>query len=182
MPFLVAWTTQRSSCQWSILVSPSSQLDLAPVNANPWLTKWGWSLWVGSSECYLLLGELSSFTLFFLLSISTIPLVFCFQKTISKHEKLVRNFFGGEYNEHKMKTIAWKKICTPKSQGGLEIRSIVDIGTAALTCRTWFIARRRKSIWTSWGYSNYIKDRSFWDLKTPSNCLWGWRGILGKRN
>lgn len=90
---------------------------------------------------------------------------------ISKHEKLVRNFFGGEYNEHKMKTIAWKKICTPKSQGGLGIRSIVDIGTAGLTCWTWFIARRRKSIWTSWGYSNYIKDRSFWDLKTPSNCL-----------
>lgn len=26
----------------------------------------------------------------------------------------------------------------------------------------------------------YIKEKSFWDVRIPSNCSWGWRGILSK--
>lgn len=90
---------------------------------------------------------------------------------ITAHERLVRNFSWGDYDEkRKMETITWKRICSTKANGGLGIRSIQDIADPALLRQSWFIASKRSSIWVQWAYNKDIRERSFRDVKTPSNC------------
>lgn len=77
--------------------------------------------------------------------------------------------------------MAWSKICTPIESRGLGIRTISDIPAASLLRQVWYIGSKRKCRWIKWVYKKYIKQGSFWDLKIPSNCSQGWRGILNSR-
>lgn len=93
------------------------------------------------------------------------------------------DFFWGTFDGKKcMKTIAWKKLFLPKAAGGLGIRSFRSTAAAALLRQVWRVASHQKSIWVAWATSKYIKEKSFWDLKTPSSCSWSWRGILSMRS
>lgn len=77
--------------------------------------------------------------------------------------------------------MGWAKICSPLENGGLGLTSIPEIASCALRKQAWHVACRRKSILVVWACKKYIKRNSFWDLKHPSNCSWGWRGILSVR-
>lgn len=93
--------------------------------------------------------------------------------------KLVRDFFWGYFNNNKkLKTIAWKKNLQTREADGLGIASIHDSVAAAQLRQVWNLASKRKSLWVEWAQAKYIKNKSFWTMQIPSNCSWGWRGIL----
>lgn len=101
---------------------------------------------------------------------------------IAQLEWHTRNFFWGHFNDsRKLKPVAWSKICSPIESEGLGISSISAVASATVLRQVWFIVSNRSCLWISWVYKKYIKHRSFWDLKTPSNCSLGWRGILNSR-
>lgn len=132
------------------------------------LTGWKSKLLTYAGRLELIRSTLSSFHIFwsanFLLPKS-------YNYTL---EALVRNFFWGSFEVScKMKTIAWSNICRPFMQGGLGISIVESIADAAVQRQTWSIASNRDSIWVRWAYNKYIKGKSFWNLKVPSNCSWG---------
>lgn len=86
------------------------------------------------------------------------------------------NFCWGKSDNSKyLRPNAWNKVCRPVEQGGLDIRYIKGTAKAAILRQTWFIVVKRKSIWIDWIYARYIKNKSFWTLKIPSDCSWGRR-------
>lgn len=64
-------------------------------------------------------------------------------KYIYKHiVDLDRNFFWKDYihnNKNRLYTLAWDKICRPKSEGGLGIRRIEDVNATFLAKQGWKI-------------------------------------------
>jgi len=50
---------------------------------------------------------------------------------IKQVEQKIRNFiWSGDQDKRKLVTIAWKKLCRPFSQGGLNIRSLDSLNNA----------------------------------------------------
>lgn len=78
-----------------------------------------------------------------------------------------------------MNTIAWKDIYRPLNLGAMGPKAVQDIANSAIIRQVWSLASKRTSIWNDWIYSKYVKDKSIWSIKIPSNCSWGLKGILG---
>ncbi|XP_022007560.1 uncharacterized protein LOC110906790 [Helianthus annuus] len=98
-------------------------------------------------------------------------------------EKCMRRFLwnGGVQGSSRSK-VAWKDVCLPKIEGGLGIRSVVDVNKALISSHAWSIINNRRSLWVSWIHTYKLKGISFWEVKCSSNPSWGWRKILALRN
>ncbi|KAJ0469052.1 putative reverse transcriptase zinc-binding domain-containing protein [Helianthus annuus] len=69
----------------------------------------------------------------------------------------------------------------PKSEGGLGIRSVLDVNRALMAFHIHSIISRRRSLWVEWVRLNRLKDRSFWDIPDSKNACWSWRKSLQVR-
>jgi hypothetical protein len=53
-------------------------------------------------------------------------------------DRWTRNFiWSGDVEKRQMTTLAWHKVCKPKDEGGLGLRSIKSINKAGILCLTW---------------------------------------------
>ncbi|MFS7946370.1 putative RNA-directed DNA polymerase [Helianthus anomalus] len=97
-------------------------------------------------------------------------------------EKRLRRFLwnGGNPGSVRAK-VAWKDVCMPKDEGGLGIRSIVDVNKALLTSHIWSLVTNRPSFWVQWIHSYKLKGKSFWEVQCRANVSWGWRKLLSIR-
>ncbi|CAI9779493.1 unnamed protein product [Fraxinus pennsylvanica] len=78
--------------------------------------------------------------------------------------------------------VVWEKLCMPKKEGGLGLRSIEIWNKAAKLKYLWSICTdSASSLWVSWERSYLLKGRSIWELKCPGDCSWIWRKILALR-
>jgi ribonuclease HI len=69
-------------------------------------------------------------------------------------EKAVRNFiWSGDIDKRKLVTVAWKKICRPYSQGGLNIRSLTKLNKATNLKLCWTVFNSQCS------WAKLLKDR-----------------------
>ncbi|XP_035838846.1 uncharacterized protein LOC118486474 [Helianthus annuus] len=104
-------------------------------------------------------------------------------RIVKKLEKCMRRFLwnGGVQGSVRSK-VAWKDVCLPKTEGGLGIRSVMDVNKALISSHVWSIINNRRSLWVSWIHSYKLKGTSFWEVKCSSNPSWGWRKFLALRN
>ncbi|XP_021979653.1 uncharacterized protein LOC110875758 [Helianthus annuus] len=110
--------------------------------------------------------------------------VFSLPASIIKNiERIMKDFLWhqGSLGSNKAK-VAWKDVCLPKSEGGLDIRKVLDVNKALMTFHIHSIVSGRKSLWVEWIYAHRLRGRSFWDVKVPQNSSWGWRKILSFRS
>ncbi|KAJ0711325.1 hypothetical protein HanOQP8_Chr09g0322591 [Helianthus annuus] len=98
-------------------------------------------------------------------------------------EKRMRRFLwnGGSQGPVHSK-VAWKEVCLPKDEGGLGIRSIMDVNKALILSHIWSIINNRQTLWVQWIHTYKLKGTSFWEVQCCGNMSWSWRKILSIRN
>ncbi|KAL2250196.1 UNVERIFIED_CONTAM: hypothetical protein Sindi_2493300 [Sesamum indicum] len=78
---------------------------------------------------------------------------------IEKIHRLCRNFL---WNSRRA-PVAWKEICHPKEEGGLDIRHTQSWNVALLARVLWNIHRKADTLWVQWVNDVYLRDASIWD-------------------
>ena len=112
-------------------------------------------------------------------------LVFILPKKILKQvDRILRNFlWTGPDLSHRGAKVAWENITYPKSEGGLGIKKLESWNKACILKNIWNICKSTLvSSWAIWAKANLLPNKSFWDMKMPSNCSWTWRKLLKLRN
>ncbi|XP_059284799.1 uncharacterized protein LOC132038092 [Lycium ferocissimum] len=89
-------------------------------------------------------------------------------------EKVFANFFWGTHEgKHKYHWASWEKMCLPTSEGGIGVRSMIDI-TDTFSAKMWWQFRTKKSLWTDYLKAKYCKRvRPLpWKIQLcPFSCL-----------
>ncbi|CAA7037229.1 unnamed protein product [Microthlaspi erraticum] len=101
--------------------------------------------------------------------------------TVARLERNARSFLWGDTVEHrKQHLVAWEKVCTPKSKGGLGIRRIQEMNTALLAKLGWRLIHDETSLWARVLRSKYkvvdVRDEAWFTRK--GNFSSTWRSIL----
>ncbi|XP_077214052.1 uncharacterized protein LOC143848883 [Tasmannia lanceolata] len=105
------------------------------------------------------------------------------RSVLEKIEKIFRDFFwSGCKRERKWQNISWETICKPKREGGLGIRSLIDMNRAAQIKQLWHILNGKNIPWVRWFDLKYLRNRSIWSIKMPSNPSWAARSIINARS
>jgi hypothetical protein len=92
-------------------------------------------------------------------------------------QKLNRFLWNGKDTKAHAK-VAWKKVCTPKQEGGLGLKSIEVWNKASMINHIWNLFSKAGSLWVALIEANRLKGRSFWTLSIPSSCSWSWKKLL----
>lgn len=70
------------------------------------------------------------------------------QSTISQLDKISRSFLWGSTQEKKKQhLVAWKKVCSPKSEGGLGIRSAKHMNKSLIAKVGWRLLQDQSALW-----------------------------------
>ncbi|XP_048503085.2 uncharacterized protein LOC125498836 [Beta vulgaris subsp. vulgaris] len=92
--------------------------------------------------------------------------------------KICRSFlWSGQYFTLKAGNVAWEKICTPKSAGGLGFRDIFKWNRACLGRYVWAISTKQDSVWLKWVHSVYLKGGYWWEYTPNTSSSWYWRKL-----
>ncbi|CAN1191383.1 Putative ribonuclease H protein At1g65750 [Linum perenne] len=96
-----------------------------------------------------------------------------------KIDRKIRNFIWGSSNgDRKIHLLNWKKICSPKSKGGLGIRSAKELNFAFLMKLCWGMMKKPTELWVQLLMSKYLKHTPTGlvprNTKRLSAC---WRGM-----
>ena len=98
-------------------------------------------------------------------------------------DKILSTFFWSGSNPiSSLHMISWKKLCFPKSEGGLGLKCLVDWNRACCLKNLWDILTRRPTLWTDWVYNRYLRSKSIWAIQGATYNSWAWKGILSARH
>lgn len=88
--------------------------------------------------------------------------------------------WGGSSSSPKQIKVSWKECCKSKIEGGLGIRDIFQWNLASHLFHIWRIIHptRTPSLWIAWIHDSWVKNKSFWTLKIPSNASWCFKKML----
>lgn len=103
---------------------------------------------------------------------------------LNEIEKLCSAFLwpGPALNTNKAK-IAWKDVCRPKIEGGLDLRPLKEINNVSCLKLIWRILTAKNSLWVCWIQAYLIRKSSFWSVKETSQAgSWMWGKILKYRD
>ncbi|GJW05389.1 RNA-directed DNA polymerase, eukaryota, reverse transcriptase zinc-binding domain protein [Tanacetum coccineum] len=109
--------------------------------------------------------------------------VFLIPKTTVKEiEKALKGFLWCQENLKKgAAKVAWKVICSPKSQGGLGIKSLGPWNEALLCKHLWNIIDNKDSLWVKWVNVVKLKGKSIWEVQSENKDSGTWKAILNLR-
>lgn len=77
--------------------------------------------------------------------------------------------------------VAWEKICTPMTAGGLNLINFKLWNTAAIAKSCWDLAHKKDKLWIKWIHIYYIKTQQFFNVQVPQQVCWMVRKILEAR-
>lgn len=100
--------------------------------------------------------------------------------TLASLDKVSRTFlWGGTLETRKQHLVAWKRVCAPKREGGLGIRSAKVMNKALIAKVGWRLLHDKASLWARVVRSKYkvggVEDQSW--LKVKSNWSSTWRSV-----
>ncbi|GKF92260.1 hypothetical protein Tco_0278979, partial [Tanacetum coccineum] len=78
--------------------------------------------------------------------------------------------------------IAWKKVCRPKSKGGLGLKDLGVWNKAMIIRNLWNVATDKNSLWVKWTSTVKLKGKSVWAVNEEASDSWGWKNILKIRD
>ncbi|XP_062103088.1 uncharacterized protein LOC133814100 [Humulus lupulus] len=100
------------------------------------------------------------------------------QSVVKEVERLCRGFLWGVSGQRsKLHLPSWKKVCLPKSYGGLGFRDGSLWNRSVLAKYIWALSFKPDLLWVKWINSIYLKDNSFWNYELKGDCSWYWRKL-----
>lgn len=102
---------------------------------------------------------------------------------VTEIEKICSAFLwsGPDLNPRKAK-IRWSDVCKPKQEGGLGLKSIVEVNKVCCYKLIWRIVSRKNSLWVNWIHRELIRSASFWSVKeNRTSGSWMWQKLLKYR-
>ncbi|XP_019227715.1 PREDICTED: uncharacterized protein LOC109208999 [Nicotiana attenuata] len=94
-------------------------------------------------------------------------------KVLSTIEAYCRSYLWSGTNTITRKALlAWEKICTPKSMGGLGLINMRFWNKAAITKASWDIEHKIDRLWIRWLHAYYIKNQQFCQMAIPLQAGW----------
>ncbi|XP_074296243.1 uncharacterized protein LOC141624234 [Silene latifolia] len=113
----------------------------------------------------------------YVMSIFQLPAAFC-----DELRGLVSRFWwGSEDGRRKISWVAWKRLCKPKSMGGMGFRDFLKTNQALLGKQAWRLITSPDCLWARLMRSKYYENASFLEARFGHNPSYTWRGILGAR-
>ncbi|KAL9862399.1 putative RNA-directed DNA polymerase [Arabidopsis thaliana] len=107
------------------------------------------------------------------------------KSTLDGLDKVSRSFlWGSSVTQRKQQLISWKRVCKPRSEGGLGIRKAQDMNKALLSKLGWRLIQDHHSLWARIMRCKYrvqdVRDGAW--TKVRSVCSSTWRSVaLGMR-
>lgn len=78
--------------------------------------------------------------------------------------------------------ISWAAVCSPKQEGGLGIKSLLEANKVSCLKLIWKIVSRQPSLWVNWIWENLIQNECFWSVKDNNQAgSWMWKKLLKYR-
>ncbi|KAL9288897.1 putative ribonuclease H domain, reverse transcriptase zinc-binding domain-containing protein [Arabidopsis thaliana] len=114
------------------------------------------------------------------LPVHTMTTIVLPKSTLDKLDQLSRSFLWGSTPEkRRLHLIAWDRVCLPKAEGGLGIRSARPMNLALLSKVGWRLMKDRTSLWARVLRSKYriggLRDTTW--INTKRNASSTWRSI-----
>ncbi|GAV75837.1 hypothetical protein CFOL_v3_19313, partial [Cephalotus follicularis] len=101
---------------------------------------------------------------------------------VKKCESIIRSFLWFGVGDAKTAgKVAWAKVCQPKEEGGLGIKSMQTWNKAAILQLGWEIVIKKESMWVRWCNVVLLRNIRFWAVKISSTSSWCWRNVLRLR-
>jgi hypothetical protein len=75
-------------------------------------------------------------------------------------QKLNRFLWSGRDSKAHAK-VAWSKVCLPKRERGLGIKSIAVWNQASMLNHIWNLFSKAGSLWVAWTKANWLNGRNF---------------------
>lgn len=104
------------------------------------------------------------------------------KSTLEQLDRVSRTFlWGGTLEKRKHHLVAWKRICLPKSEGGLGVRSSLEMNKALLAKLGWRVLHDKVSLWARVLRSKYkigdVHDMSWLVVKSTWSSTWRSVGV-----
>ncbi|WMV57752.1 hypothetical protein MTR67_051137 [Solanum verrucosum] len=88
---------------------------------------------------------------------------------ITRVDKKCRDYlWGNKENKRNVALVSWEKICVPKKNGGLNIKSCKLWNIASVGKLIWQIDSKADTLWIRWVHGPYMKDEQDVWTHTPS--------------
>lgn len=110
----------------------------------------------------------------------------CFKLPLSLCKRLqsafTRFWWDDKPDKRKMSWVAWEKLTSLKSEGGLGFRDLATFNDSLLAKIGWNLIRKPNSLLAKVLLGKYCHSSPFIEVSTLSNASHGWRGILAGRD
>ncbi|KAL9666474.1 hypothetical protein QQ045_000807 [Rhodiola kirilowii] len=77
--------------------------------------------------------------------------------------------------------VAWDTVCKLKSNGGLDLKNLVNFNKSLALSQIWDLCLKKDSLWIKWMNNYFFKNRSFWELEEKNHHSWVLKKILRLR-
>ena len=93
-------------------------------------------------------------------------------KIIKVIEGLCRSYlWSGVGDFTKKALIAWEKVCSPKSEGGIGLMNMKVWNRAAIAKLCWDLANKEDKLWIKWVHTYYIKGQREWQRRKQASWM-----------
>lgn len=100
-------------------------------------------------------------------------------RVVKKLTAIARNFFwGGNHDKKSMAYVAWDKVTTPLSLGGLGLRSLKEMNMALVMKALWKLSTGADSQWVKVMQLKYYPMSAFWSVGRRNGASKFWRHLI----
>ncbi|XP_074315242.1 uncharacterized protein LOC141651428 [Silene latifolia] len=97
---------------------------------------------------------------------------------INRINSICRNYlWDGSVDYIMVPMVSWKKVCSPKEEGGLGIKDSQSWNIAAIGKLVWWIYYSLDRLWVKWVNQIYLKGADWQEYQPSGNMSWGWKSI-----
>ncbi|XP_045822376.1 uncharacterized protein LOC123915284 [Trifolium pratense] len=101
---------------------------------------------------------------------------------IRKINSICRTFFWtGSIEKSRKAPVAWKSVCQPKRNGGLNLIDLEGWNHISLLKLLWNLCGKSDSLWVKWIHAYYTKNQQIMEAAIPDNASWIMKAVMKQR-